>query len=114
MTNINIISFFIGKILKKFPFFKETFAVLLFIYYQGFSTCIRLVGRFSFTKLAFPVLQFGEWAAAGLQEHRSFLTRSGSSTSTLVPNESTSCLKSQSGVRKYLKTVYSGVSSIIS
>lgn len=70
MTNINIISFFIGKILKKFPFFKETFAALLFIYYQGFSMCIRLVGRFSFTKLAFPVLQFGEWAAAGLQEHR--------------------------------------------
>lgn len=31
MTNINIISFFIGKILKKFPFFKETFAALLFI-----------------------------------------------------------------------------------
>lgn len=26
MTNINIISFFIGKILKKFPFFRETFA----------------------------------------------------------------------------------------
>ena len=43
MTNINIISFFTGKILKKFPLLKETFVVVYFVDYPGFLIDYALI-----------------------------------------------------------------------
>ena len=53
MTNINIISFFIGKILKKFPFFRETLAALLFII-KDFRCVFGLLADFHSPSWLFP------------------------------------------------------------
>ena len=42
MKNINIISFFTGKILKKFPLLKETFVVVYFVDYPGLLSAASL------------------------------------------------------------------------
>lgn len=60
MTNINIISFFTGKILKKFPLLKETFVVVYFVDYPGFLIDYALIA------ISF-VLTTKSYTAAGLR-----------------------------------------------